>query len=259
MEKSCGMELDEFHVFHCSLGTVDHGNAVSRGHQRVGGMAVNGFATARCHDGDFGKEGIHLARRFVQHIGTVALDAGGVAGNDDSLVMLGNDFHSVMVGQYGDVGVLLQSFNEAGLYLCTRIVLMVEDAEFGVAAFFVQVKLSVLLFVEVHSPFDKLLDLFGGIAHHLLYSFTVAYPVTRNHGIFDMLFKIVYGQIGDRGDTSLCKISVCLFQTCLTDEGYCSFMRYFQRKTHTGKSGADNEKIELSYHRFCVLNAAKIV
>lgn len=57
----------------------------------------------------------------------------------------------------------------------------------------------------------------------------------------------------------MCKISVCLFQTCLTNEGYCSFMRYFQRKTHTGKSGADNEKIELSYHRFCVLNAAKIV
>ena len=28
MEKGCGMELDEFHVFHCSLGTVDHGNAV---------------------------------------------------------------------------------------------------------------------------------------------------------------------------------------------------------------------------------------
>ena len=135
-----------------------------------------------------------------------------------------------MVGQYGDVGVLLHSFNEAGLYLCTRIVLMVEDAEFGVAAFFVQVKLSVLLFVEVHSPFDEFLDLFGGIAHHLLYGFTVAYPVTRNHGIFDMLFKIVYGQIGDRGDTSLCKISVCLFQTCLTNEGYCSFMRYFQRK-----------------------------
>ena len=33
----------------------------------------------------------------------------------------------------------------------------------------------------------------------------------------------------------------------------------YQRKTHIGKSGADNEKIELSYHRFCVLNAAKIV
>ena len=104
MEKGCGMELDEFHVFHCSLGTVDHGNAVSRGYQWVGGMAVNGFATARCHDGDFGKEGIHLARRFVQHVGTVALDAGGMAGNDDSLVMLGNDFHSIVVGQYGDVG-----------------------------------------------------------------------------------------------------------------------------------------------------------
>ena len=75
-----------------------------------------------------------------------------MAGNDDSLVMLGNDFHSIVVGQYGDVGVLLHSFDEAGLYLCTRIILMVEDAEFGVAAFFVQVKLSVLLFVRSSLP-----------------------------------------------------------------------------------------------------------
>ena len=257
VEKGCRMELDEFHVLHCSLGTVYHGNAVSRGHQRIGGVAVNGFATARCHDGDFGKEGVHLARRFVQHVGTVALDAGSVAGYDDSLMMLGDDFHGVVVGQYGDVGMLLYGFNEACLYFCARIVLMVEDTEFGVAAFLVQVKFSVLLLVEVHSPFDKLLDLSGGIAHHLLYGFTVADPVTRNHSIFYMLFKVVYGQIGDRGDTSLCKISVCLFQTCLADEGYCSFMRYLQRKTHTGKSGADNEKIELSYHRFCVLKRSQ--
>ena len=78
------------------------------------------------------------------------------------------------------------------LYLCTRIVLMVEDAEFGVAAFFVQVKLSVLLFVEVHSPFNELLDLFGSIAHHLLYGFAVAYPVTGNHGVFDVLVEVVH-------------------------------------------------------------------
>ena len=179
----------------------------------------------------------------------VALDAGGVAGNDDSLVMLGNDFHSVMVGQYGDVGVLLHSFNEAGLYLCTRIVLMVEDAEFGVAAFFVQVKLSVLLFVEVHAPFDELLDLFGSIAHHLLYGFAVAYPVACNHGVLDVLLEVVHSRIGDGSDTSLCKIGVCFFQTCLADKGYCPLVRHFQRKTHTGKPGADNEEIELSYHR----------
>ena len=94
------MELDKLHVLHRTFGTVDHGDAVSRGYQRVGGMC--------------GKQAsqppvammVTLERKVstspvvsFEHVGTVAFDARGMAGNDDSQVMLGNDFHSKVVGQ----------------------------------------------------------------------------------------------------------------------------------------------------------------
>ena len=253
MIEGSGVELDKLHVPYGAFGAVDHGDAVARGHQRIGGVAVYSFATARSHDGYFGEERIHLSGIFVQHIGAIAFDARSIAGDDNAQVVLRNDFHRKEIGKYGDVGVLLHGFNQAFLYLRTRIVLVVQDAEFRVSAFFVQVEFSVIFFVEIHSPFNEFTDLSGSIAHYLFYGCTVAYPVSGNHGVFDMLVEIVYRQVGDGGYPALCEISVCLFQAGLADEGYCSFMRHFQRKTHTGNSGADNEEIELSYHSFVYL------
>lgn len=68
-----------------------------------------------------------------------------------------------------------------------------------------------------------------------------------------MLVEIVYRQIGDGGYPALMRNKCLPLQAGLADEGYCSFMRHFQRKTHTGNSGADNEEIELSYHSFVYL------
>ena len=168
-------------------------------------------------------------------------------------MVLGDDFHRKEICEYGDVRMLFYGFNQAVLYLRSGIVLVMQDAELRVSAFFMQVEFSVIFLVEVHSPFDKLVDLSGSVAYHLFHSFTVAYPVSGNHGVFNMLIEIVYRQIGDGSDAALCEISVCFFQTGLADEGYCSFMRHFKRKAHTGNSGADNEEIELSYHSFVYL------
>ena len=167
-------------------------------------------------------------------------------------MVLRNDFHRKEIGKYGDVGVLLHGFNQAFLYFRTRIVLVVQDAEFRVSAFFVQVEFSVIFFVEIHSPFNEFTDLSWSIAHYLFYGCTVAYPVSGNHGVFDMLVEIVYRQIGDGGYPALCEISVCLFQPALQMRLLFLYAP-LQRKTHTGNSGADNEEIELSYHSFVYL------
>ena len=96
------------------------------------------------------------------------------------------------------------------------------------------------------------------LRHHALLSYLHSRMIDSDIG--RMFCKEVHYELRQRRYFALAFGNISGgFQTCLTNEGYCSFMRYFQRKTHTGKSGADNEKIELSYHRFCVLNAAKIV
>ena len=67
-------------------------------------------------------------------------------------MVLGNDFHGIKIREDGYVGMCLDGFDEAGLYLGTRIVLMVEDAELRVPPLLVKVKLAILLLVEVYSP-----------------------------------------------------------------------------------------------------------
>ena len=244
-----GVKLDELHVFHRSLGTVDHGNAVARSHQRVGGVQIYGFAATGSHDSHLGEEGVHLACFFIEHVSAVAFDARCVACHDDAQVVLRDDFHRIVVGKYCDVGMLFYGFDEAGLDFRACVVLMVQDAEFRVSAFAVQVEGAVGLLVEVHAPLDEFPDLCRSVAHYFLHGGAVADPVARNHGVFDVLLEVVHCQIGHRRDTSLCEIRVGLFHAGLADEGHASLVRHFQRETHSGYARADDEEIELSYHK----------
>ena len=72
---------------------------------------------------------------------------------------------------------------------------MVQDTEFGVAAFAVQVKFSLFVLVELYAPVYKCLDLLRRFANHLLYCLPVTYPVAGNHGVFDMFVKIVNREV----------------------------------------------------------------
>jgi len=236
MIESRRMELDELHILHCALGTIDHRNAIARSHQRIGCLTIDGFTPARSHDSDLGKESIHFARLFVQHVCSVATDSLCVAGYDDTHVVLGDDFHGKMVGKHGDVGMCLHRFDERCLYLRTRIVLVVQDAEFAVSALLVQIKGSVGLLVKVHSPFDEFLNLGRGATHNLFHRRTVVDVVTGNEGILNVFLEIIYRQVGHRGDASLCKIGISLFQSGFTNKGYSSLVGYFQGEAHACQS-----------------------
>lgn len=52
-----------------------------------------------------------------------------MSGYDDSQVMLSDDLDRKMVFKYRDVRVPFYRLYKAGLYLCSRIVLMVQDTE----------------------------------------------------------------------------------------------------------------------------------
>ena len=59
------------------------------------------------------------------------------------------------------------------------------------AALTVQVKLTILIAVEVDAPPRQFLDLFRSHAYHLLNSLGVADEVASHHGVVDMLRKVV--------------------------------------------------------------------
>ena len=151
-----------------------------------------------------------------------------------------------------NIGMPLYGSDKTVLYFGAGIVFVVENAEFRVPSFAVQVELAFFIFIKIHSPVDERFNLCGSFAYDFFYGGAIAYPVTGNHRIFYVFIEIVYQQIGDRGYSSLCKIGVGFFQTAFTDKGYFSFVCHFQGKTHSGNTGTDDEEIELFNHNLNV-------
>ena len=212
MVEGGGMELHKLHVGHRTLGPVDHGLAVARGNHGVGGGLVDGSAASGTHECHLAEIGVHLLGFGIEHVGTIALDIGGAAGHPCAQVVLGDDFHGKMVFLDDDVGAAAHCLHQPTLYLGSRIVGMVEDAELGVSTLPMEVEVAVVLAVEVHAPVHQFADLFRSVLHYLFHRLGVTDIVTRNHGVLYMLLEIVEFQIGDRCDASLCKGGVGLIQ-----------------------------------------------
>ena len=139
---------------------------------------------------------MHLARLLVQDVSAIALDARRVAGHDDAHVVLCDDLHGIVVGIYLNIRMGMYGTDQAGLDLCARVIGMVQDAELGVAALFVQVEFAILLLIELYTPVDQRLDLCRGFPYHFLYGRPIADPIARDHRVFDVFLKVIHLQIG---------------------------------------------------------------
>ncbi len=147
------MELYKLHVLNGPFCTVNHRYAVACGYQRIGRCLVNGTYAAGCNQRYLGKEGVDSSVR-VHDIGSVAFYIRCLTGDGDTQMVLRQYFDCEMILKYGDVGVLLDGLNQAILYFGTCIVFMVQDAEFGMSPFTVQVEVAFLVLVEVYTPTD---------------------------------------------------------------------------------------------------------
>ena len=103
---------------------------------------------------------------------------------------------------------------------------MMKDAELGVSALFMEVKVAVLLLVEVDSPAYQFLNLCRSTLDDFLYCSRVADVVARYHRVFNVLVKVVHREVSDRSNASLCIIGVGLFQSSLANECHLTFVRY---------------------------------
>src|SRR5574344_2517221 len=110
-------------------------------------------------------------------------------------MVLCNNLDSIMMVEYSDIRMLLDSFDQTKLDLRTGVVLMMKYAEFGMAAFTMKVELAIFFLVKVHSPFDKPLYLAWCLTYNHFDRFAIIEPIAGNHCIFNMLIKIIYFQI----------------------------------------------------------------
>ena len=105
------VELHEFHVGYCSLGTIHHGDTVASGNNGIRGGEINGTTPTRTHHRDFRKISIHLLRLRIEHICTIALNVGRATGDTYTQMMLGDDLHGEMVLLDVDIGIVPDGFH----------------------------------------------------------------------------------------------------------------------------------------------------
>ena len=140
------MELDKFHVFYGSLSPVYHRYAVAGSDERIGRGLINSAHAAGRHEGDFGEECIYLTGFQIEHISAVTFDVGSLPRNSYSEVVLRKNLDGEMLFENSDVGVLFDSPYQAVLNFRTRVVLVVQDAKFGMSAFPMKVEFSFFVF-----------------------------------------------------------------------------------------------------------------
>ena len=234
------MELDKFHVFYGSLSPVYHRYAVAGSDERIGRGLINSAHAAGRHEGDFGEECIYLTGFQIEHISSVTFDVGSLPRNGYSEMVLRKNLDGEMLFENSDVGVLFDSPYQTVLNFRTRVILVVQDAKFGMSAFPVKVEFPFFVFIEIDPPADEFFDLRRSFFYDFLDCGAVAEPVAGDHRVFDMFLKVVYQRVGYRGYATLCEIGICLLQFCFAYERHFSFVCYFQGKTHSGYPGTDD-------------------
>lgn len=139
---------------------------------------------------------VHLAGLGVEHIGAVAFDVGRAACHLLPEVVLRDDLHGEVVLQNLNLRVVAHGIHKAALNLEACVVLMVEDAELGMAALAVQVERAVSLLVEVDAPVDEVVDGGRRVLDHMLYGLGVGEPVAGNHRVVNVFLEVVHLEIG---------------------------------------------------------------
>ena len=169
-------------------------------------------------------------------------------------MVLRNDFNGKMILQHRNVRMPSHGFHQPALDFESRVVSMMQDTEFRMAALTMQIEVTLFILVEVHPPLHHILNAFRRPAHHLLYGLPVTDVVTGNDGVLNMFVKIVNRQISDRGYSALGLGRIGLVHGGFAYKGHTSLAGYLKRVAHAGYARADYQKVKFTYHLLNTFN-----
>ena len=246
------VELDELHVLGDGLGAVAHGDAVSRGDDRVRGRGVDVSAAARGDDRELREHRLDLVRVEVQDVGSEAGQSARVARDEFAQMVLREQVDGEVVFQDRDVRVLADRLDERAFDFGAREVLVVEDPVLGVAAFAVELETAVGRLVEARTPGDQIGDQFGSAAHDQFHGLFVALARPADQRVADVFLEGV-GGIRYRADAALCVVGVALDHLALGHDRDMSVGGGFQREGEPCGAGTDNQEVGLHRFLFCIM------
>ena len=147
----------------------------------------------------------------------------------------------------------MNGFKQSAFYFGTRVVLVVQNTELGMASFTVKVKtVTCNAFVEIDSVLYQLLDTSRSLTDSHFDHFTVADAVTCNQSVLYMFIEAVT-VVHDSGNATLgiaCRAFGCF---AFTQHAYFSVGSNLESKTQSGNARPYNQKINFVSH----FNSAK--
>ena len=162
-------------------------------------------------------------------------------------MVLGDDVDGKLILFQLDVGVVVDGLQQSALNLGTGVVLVVKDAELGVAAFAVQVELASFRFVEFHAVAHQLFDALRRLADGHFNHVAVADTVAGNEGVGNMFVEAV-GVVHHGGDTALGVLGRAFGGVAFGEDAHFAVRSHFERKAQSGNTGANHKKINLMTH-----------
>ena len=188
----------------------------------------------------------------VQHVSPVAGNVRCPAVDVDPQVVLGDQINREMIFKDFDIRMALDFAEQCPFNFSTGLVLVMKDAEFGMAAFLMQIEPAGFFLVKFNTPFHQFLDSFSRFGYGNPDNFRVAQVITGIDRIKDML-GISVGGVHHSGNASLGILGRCFISTGFGNDTDFSMVRNLQRITQTGNAGTNYQEIDCFAHLSSVL------
>src|SRR5579859_1660976 len=189
------MELDKLHVLDAPFGTINHGYTVTCSYLRIGGCPVSLSITAGREQGSMRKDCNDPVSLQVQGIYPIAFYVGCRFGDEVTQVMLGDQVDDKPMLDDLDILLLAYRVQQCPFYLFSRDIFMVQDAEFGMAAFLPQLEIPFRVLIKAGPPIDNILYAFRPFLDDYFHRMRVTEPVSGDQGVLNMLIIAVILQV----------------------------------------------------------------
>ena len=173
-------------------------------------------------------------------------------------VVLGDDVDGKLVFLQLDVGVVVDGFEQSPFDFGTGVVLVVKDAEFGVAAFAVQVEtVAGPAFVEIDPILHQFADAVGGFADGHFHHLAVADAVAGNQRVLNVFVKAV-AVVHDGGYSALGISGRALGSFAFAKDAYFAVRGYFQCIAQPRNPRPNDQEIDFVSHGVCDYSAGSL-
>ena len=253
MVERCRVKLDELHIGNFSASTVSHGNTVSRGNVRIGGVGINMTKPARGKHGDFCNDFFRLLLLRIKHISTVTVYIVCFYNK----MMFCKQLNGIVVFKQGDVWMVVNTCKQRTLHFTSGNILRVHNAVHRMPTLFPKMQVLRMRRGKIDPKLNKSLDVLRSIFHHQRHHIKVAQSRTGIKGVGNMQLCAVIA-VNCCSNAALCPIGIRGGTLFFRDDSNLSVFGGVQGEIEPANTTANNENISVDCCSHTILRSMPV-